>query len=292
MLKNLDATPIGPVLKFNPQRASHSLSSHRTQPNVKYIDATPSLHARPEHEKLLCCPPGCVQLSVVAGGGIPPYTYIWSPAGPPNQIINVCPTTNTTYTVTVTDSVGCTTTTLPHTVTICNKLVVASAGTNVTTCPGGQVTIGGSPTASLGTGPYTYSWSPATGLNSTTIANPTASPGQTTTYTVTVTDATGCQSTSTVTVTVQGPNCARSQKKGSSLIVALNTYLSIPPNDPPANHKCNVGAWCLDHIFRDGYLRRMHGQRPADSYAMSHDSLEENTVRGAAVSLLQSCRHS
>src|SRR6185437_11519631 len=68
--------------------------------------------------------------------------------------------------------------------------------------------IGGSPTASLGTGPYTYSWSPTVGLNNPTIANPIAAPSQTTTYTVTVTDATGCMNSSSVTVTVKsGPPC-------------------------------------------------------------------------------------
>lgn len=147
------------------------------------------------------CPPGCVQLGVVPGGGVPPYTFVWSPGGATSQTINACPTTNTTYTVTVTDSVGCTTT-ATHTVTICPKPLVAKAGKNQTIHLGGTVALGWSPTASGGTPPYTYSWSPAAGLNSTTIANPTASPGQTTTYTVTVTDANGCQSTSTVTVTV------------------------------------------------------------------------------------------
>lgn len=153
------------------------------------------------------CLPNSVHLSAVPSSGV---TYLWS-TGQTSQTINPSPTTNQNYTVTVTDAIGCTAT-ATHTVTICKKKVVASAGPNVTTCPGGQVTIGGSPTASLGTGSYTYSWSPAIGLSSTTIANPTATPGQTTTYTVTVTDATGCVSTATVTVTVKGPPCALKKK--------------------------------------------------------------------------------
>jgi hypothetical protein len=64
------------------------------------------------------------------------------------------------------------------------------------------VTIGGSPTATGGVSPYTYSWSPSAGLNNATIANPDASPNATTTYTVTVTDANGCTDTNTVTLTV------------------------------------------------------------------------------------------
>lgn len=41
-------------------------------------------------------------------------------------------------------------------------------------------------------GPYTYQWSPAAGLSSTTVANPVAQPNFTTLYTVTITSDTGC----------------------------------------------------------------------------------------------------
>lgn len=48
-----------------------------------------------------------------------------------------------------------------------------------------------------------YSWSPATGLSATNIANPVATPGSTTVYTVTATNSsTGCNGTATATVTV------------------------------------------------------------------------------------------
>lgn len=47
-----------------------------------------------------------------------------------------------------------------------------------------------------------YSWNPSTGLNNATIFNPVASPANTTTYTVTVTDNSGCTATSSTTVTI------------------------------------------------------------------------------------------
>ncbi len=47
-----------------------------------------------------------------------------------------------------------------------------------------------------------YAWSPATGLSSTTIANPMANPASTTIYTVTVTDDNGCTGTASKTLTV------------------------------------------------------------------------------------------
>ncbi len=80
--------------------------------------------------------------------------------------------------------------------------VTASAGGPQTICAGGSTPIGGSPTATNGVSPYTYSWSPATALSSTTVANPTASPTSTTTYTVTVTDSQMSTAQSSMTVTV------------------------------------------------------------------------------------------
>ncbi|OFY79200.1 MAG: hypothetical protein A2281_14650 [Bacteroidetes bacterium RIFOXYA12_FULL_38_20] len=62
---------------------------------------------------------------------------------------------------------------------------------NKSICNGESVVIGGSPTATGGTAVYTYSWSPSSGLSSTTVANPTASPTTTTTYTLSVIDYTG-----------------------------------------------------------------------------------------------------
>ena len=52
-------------------------------------------------------------------------------------------------------------------------------------------------------GSHTYSWSPSTGLDDATAANPTANPSSTTTYTVTkTTTANGCTDTNDVVVTV------------------------------------------------------------------------------------------
>jgi hypothetical protein len=52
---------------------------------------------------------------------------------------------------------------------------------------------------------YSYTWSPATGLNTTTGATVTASPNTTTTYTVTGSDGGGCQFAEDITVTVTYP---------------------------------------------------------------------------------------
>jgi len=82
--------------------------------------------------------------------------------------------------------------------------LVANAGPDKNvTAAAPSTSIGGSPTASGGTGSsYSYSWSPTTGLNSATIANPTASPATTTTYTVTVNDGVSAPVTDSVVVSV------------------------------------------------------------------------------------------
>jgi hypothetical protein len=81
--------------------------------------------------------------------------------------------------------------------------VSADAGVDVAICPGTSTQIGGSPTASGGTGTPTYAWTPTDGLDDPTLANPTATPAATTTYSVLVTDESGCTASDDVTVTVE-----------------------------------------------------------------------------------------
>ena len=72
---------------------------------------------------------------------------------------------------------------------------VANAGKDVTICEGTGTTL----QASGGT---SYSWSPTKGLSDPTIANPVASPTDTTAYIVTVSNSNACTSTDTVIVNV------------------------------------------------------------------------------------------
>ena len=79
-------------------------------------------------------------------------------------------------------------------------VLVASVGAGQTICAGGNASIGGSATG--GKEPYTYAWSPSTGLSNATVADPDASPSVTTTYALTITDANNCKSTDNIMVTV------------------------------------------------------------------------------------------
>ena len=172
--------------------------------------ATIELVVKAGEDKSICHPNNYGSTTIggnpTASGGTPPYNYSWEPADSldnPN-IANptATPTKTTTYTVTVTDS-----STPPQeksdtvTVTVYPELI-AKAGDDKPINLGETVQIGGNPTASGGTSPYTYSWQPADTLDNPTSSNPNATPTETTTYTVTVTDANGCVDTDEVTVIV------------------------------------------------------------------------------------------
>ncbi len=75
-----------------------------------------------------------------------------------------------------------------------------NAGADITVCANSQVTLGGAPTASGGTGPYTYDWTNLSGTQD--IANPTVTVSSTITYTVVITDANGCSASDQMVITV------------------------------------------------------------------------------------------
>lgn len=69
--------------------------------------------------------------------------------------------------------------------------LTANAGADKTQCPNIAVVIGGSPSATGGKPPYSYSWQPSSGLSSSSAANPSANVSGWTNYTLTVTDSAG-----------------------------------------------------------------------------------------------------
>jgi len=130
----------------------------------------------------LICAGSSTTLTASAGVG-----YQWDD-GSTGQTLTVSPTTSTTYSVTVTDENGCTSKAM-FTVNVSGSISATISG-DTEICPGESTTL----TASGGS---TYAWSEG----STTTAI-TVTPRETTTYTVTVTDANGCEATTSATVTV------------------------------------------------------------------------------------------
>ncbi len=121
-------------------------------------------------------------------GGTSPYTYLWASAQTGSAISNLC---QGSYSVTITDSLGCTAT-ASVTVTQPQSLLANATGIP-TTC--GQSNGEGITNPSGGTGPYSYSWN-SNPLQTTQNATGLAA-GK---YTVVVTDANKCTDTAKVTI--------------------------------------------------------------------------------------------
>lgn len=120
-----------------------------------------------------------------------------------------------------------------------------NAGTDVGICAGGPITLGGSPTATGGTPPYTYSWTPATGLSATNVANPVCTATGTTTYTLTVNDANPGTPPVTDQVTVSvSPN-------PTILLTSPNAEQSTTYNGLPAFSLCQQGFTSFAFDFTD-----------------------------------------
>lgn len=99
-----------------------------------------------------------------------------------------------TYYVSVSNGLGCSDTDSVS-ITV-NPIPTADAGSDETICIGDVI-----PLNATG-GTNGYSWSPATGLDNTTIANPNASPTVTTEYIVTVTNTFNCTDNDTIIINV------------------------------------------------------------------------------------------
>ena len=127
--------------------------------------------------------------TVSNAGGSSPYTYFWTNSQTTATISNLSPST---YSVTITDNIGCTKDT-SATIVEPSPLAMNSVITHVS-C-NGDATGSIVATAANGTKPYMYLWSPGNATTSS-ITNKIAG-----TYTVTVTDSSGCTYQNIKTIT-------------------------------------------------------------------------------------------
>lgn len=133
-------------------------------------------------------------LTVSANNGVTPYSYLWSNGATTQVVTNVSPGS---YSVTVTDALGCTGT-ANATVQAAPNFLIQVQGQNISVCGGAN----GSATVNIlsGAGPFSYNWS--NGATSQSISN--LGPGS---YSVTVTNPNQCIATGSVTI-LSPPNVA------------------------------------------------------------------------------------
>ena len=177
------------------------------------------------------------------------YTYSWSPAtglsstnvaNPIFSLPNLTSIPNIlVFTLTATTANGCVST---GTVTVTvNPAAVAQAGPDIEVCDLKTLTLGAAPIAG-----YTYSWSPATGLSTTTTAQPVFTASNTTAapvtrlYTLTATTTNGCVATDAVTVTIN-PRPAAEAITGPVSVCPTVTGITYSVVNPAAT----VYAWLI-----------------------------------------------
>lgn len=163
-------------------------------------------------------------------------TYTWSgPNGFTDNSQTVLATAAGIYFVTVTNPDGCSGNAVATTTVTQNPSLIVDAGAFKIIQPGNTTQLGGAPTATGGTPPYTYAWNPSTALSSSSVPNPTASPTTNTIYSLTVTDASGCFATDSVAV-ITSLNCQ------TFLFDSLN--INVPYDSATYSINLTTGAGC------------------------------------------------
>jgi len=130
--------------------------------------------------------------TVTPGGGNTPYTYSWTGG---NTTATATGLSGGSYTVTVTDSSGCS---ASSTITISQAPALGITTTSVNDNSQGACNGMATATATGGTAPYTYKWSPGGGTNDTINGK---CPGH---YCCVVTDSLGCKDSTCVTIILTG----------------------------------------------------------------------------------------
>jgi hypothetical protein len=182
------------------------------------------------------CPGGCTGLT--SSGAT---TYSWSPAaGLSSTTVSnptACPASTTVYTVTG-SAPGCPSDAASVTLTVSTLSV--DAGLDHSMCCNGLYTM--APVVSGGTAPYTYNWSPATGLtcshggthSATSCPAPWVRHCTSINYTLSVTDAAGCTVTDQILVSTFPCRLGNDGNETDA------HTLSVFPN--PASNEINVNS--------------------------------------------------
>ena len=186
--------------------------------SVNILPATPSF-----------CPGSFVNLTATPSGGTTPYSFSWTTPGGTKSGQDIQANIAGNYTVTVSDSKGCTGTATVN-VTESPGFPVNITPPNPSICPGGKIDLTAVPGG--GNGTFTYAWT-TPGGNKTGATVTATVVG---TYNVTVTDSGGCSGTAQTTV-VENPNLA------VSILPAAPTFCPGETVDLTVNAPGNIASY-------------------------------------------------
>lgn len=189
-----------------------------------------------------------VNISATVTGGTAPYTYTWdNGVSSTTNSATVTPTANSVYTLTVTDANNC----QQIGQVIVNAYAADAGPASVSVCAGKAARLGTTPPAGLSG--VIYQWSPATGLDDPTAAQPLATPGATTIYTVQMTVPVSgggtCTTSDNITVNVDaGPATAQfagpdnAVAKGGTVNIGTPAEVGFTYTWSPGSYLANVTA--------------------------------------------------
>jgi gliding motility-associated-like protein len=188
---------------YNVQLISHNALGCGDTTIIQLDLATPIVTVNPSTS---ICTGLTTQLNATGG-----FSYQWAPSAGLNSTTIANPTASpaatTTYTVTIT-SVTLAGDTCTTSISTTVSVYSPSAFPLLATADKDTIYMGTSTTLHANTDTtLTIIWSPATGVSNPYSFNPTVAPLETTTYTVTITDSSGCPKSSTITIYVISMKC-------------------------------------------------------------------------------------
>lgn len=197
------------------------------------------------------CPNTDVQLTATSSGN----TFAWTPVNMLNNAsvnnpIASLGTTPTTFYVDVTDANGC-----QKNDSIFVDLFAlppAEAGPDTSVCLNAANVVSFNTSVQLqASGGVNYVWTPVVGLDNPNISNPVASPTETTTYLVTVTDANGCINTDSVKVVVLNPALELIDLEVDSLCSGDTVFVDVTDLGNVTTYAWSPAAFITDPSIRE-----------------------------------------
>lgn len=174
----------------------------KTVDSIRINNAAVDIDAEPANRSI--CLGDSTELTVTNLDPEDVLTYVWTPALNPIANPVVSPSTNTSYSVLATNQFGCADT-MVFNVNVVSISVTAEILGNDTIFPGQSTQLLATVTSTSTN--ITYQWSPPGSLDNPNIPNPTASPSETTIYTVTAVAEGLCPDTASVVIYFRSPEC-------------------------------------------------------------------------------------